>query len=514
MGPYFLALRTLTQKNLSFFLEHQDTLQELLEQEEPLHPLLGPGRPYESLDYTTLMNLVTHAANRPEDIEMRNTVIAVYLLRFLQHGRYFSPQVPEKRKGDRSLHRHELFILRVLHHLVAVAAYNGLPLRNVVVSHLADIGWERLGLSLHTSLALLNHSCDPNVFVVPGQDQRQLLLVAARHIQPGEELTLAYLPSYLHLELAQRDYQLVKNYNLECMCQACRERWPLRDHLPDALARIPNFDQEKFYAVRHGDKKDICDEINGARWMADFGLSTGSFEVAQEALDALSRSLERHVRKPHLYFVEVAEMVERLAISQYVGISIDDMGEEEEETAPAVATSMPVSQSAPQLSSLAAPRQANQAAAARSSNGTSNGHQVALHQNGCEDKGTEGPASHEGALKQIRLFEAPKESPGESGDRQSPPVLRPRSPTLRLVTSQDKSQNRKSVLERFEESRLNVFGEKQVRELRQEVVKAKRELADSMRLFPAKAVMAQRMATFQNKAQKVNIFYFFHFQEK
>ncbi len=68
-------------------------MQELLEQEEPLHPLLGAGEPYESLDYMTLMNLVTHTANRPEDTEMRNTVIAVYLLRFLQHGRYFSPQV-------------------------------------------------------------------------------------------------------------------------------------------------------------------------------------------------------------------------------------------------------------------------------------------------------------------------------------------------------------------------------------------------------------------------------------
>jgi hypothetical protein len=67
----------------------------------------------------------------------------------------------------------------------------------------------------------------------------------------------------------------------------------------------------------------------------------------------------------------------------------------------------------------------------------------------------------------------------------------------------DKVQNRKSVLERFEESRLNLFGEKQVKELKQEMAKAKRELADSMRLFPAKAVMAERLAAFQNKALKV-----------
>jgi hypothetical protein len=163
----------------------QEAIEELLEQEEPLFPLVPADQPYLSTDYLTLLNLVTHAANRPEDTEMRNTVIAVYLLRFLQHGRYFSPQVPERRKGDRSLHRHERFILRLLHHLVAAAAYNGQLLRTPTGAGAGDAGaaWERLGLSLHTSLSLINHNCDPNVFLIPAQDRRHVLLLAARHIQ-------------------------------------------------------------------------------------------------------------------------------------------------------------------------------------------------------------------------------------------------------------------------------------------------------------------------------------------
>jgi hypothetical protein len=412
-------------------------------------------------------------------------------------------QVPEKRKGDRTLHRHEQFILRVLYHLVAVAAYNGQPLRTIFSTandnSSTEAGcWERLGLCLNTSLALLNHNCDPNVLAIPSQDRRCVLLVASRHIQPREELVLAYVPTYLDMELAQRDYQLVKHYNLECECQACRERWPLRALLADSLARIPNFEQEKCYVVHHGDKKDICDEINGARWMADFGITSGSFEMAQEALDALSRSLERHVRKPHLYFVEAAVMVERLAISQYVGISLDDPDDEAE--IEAVQTAAKEQAAAPSRTMLT----------------TTNGHHEAVNTNNTEksrgsDKRSEvvnGSASPkrdptpEGLLKHIKLFESSKDP---AGAVTSEVVMRAHSPSLRQGGNggPDKVQNRKSVLERFEESRLNLFGEKQVKELKQEMAKAKRELADSMRLFPAKAVMAERLAAFQNKALKV-----------
>ena len=70
---------------------------------------------------------------------------------------------------------------------------------------------------------------------------------------------------------------------LQCECRACVEKWPLKDAVPDELARIPNFEQERCFVVRHGDKKDICDEINGARWMADFGIASNTFSVAQDS---------------------------------------------------------------------------------------------------------------------------------------------------------------------------------------------------------------------------------------
>ena len=70
------------------------------------------GETYSSGDYKTLMNLVsiellkeqdipfqiTHVEEVPETMMMKNAVISVFFLRFLQHGKYFKRHVPEKKK--------------------------------------------------------------------------------------------------------------------------------------------------------------------------------------------------------------------------------------------------------------------------------------------------------------------------------------------------------------------------------------------------------------------------------
>ena len=64
----------------------------------------------------------------PEEKSMKCAVISVYLLRCLQHGKYFKHHVPQKVKGDRKLHKYEYLMLRVLHHLVLVQLHNAQPM--------------------------------------------------------------------------------------------------------------------------------------------------------------------------------------------------------------------------------------------------------------------------------------------------------------------------------------------------------------------------------------------------
>ena len=65
--------------------------------------------------------------------------------------------------------------------------------------------------------------------------------------------------------------------------------------------------------------------------MADFGLASNTFNVAQEALDLLSVCLHKHVVKPHLHFVEASEMAEMFAINQYCRMPLETAEEEQAE---------------------------------------------------------------------------------------------------------------------------------------------------------------------------------------
>ena len=265
---------------------------------------------------------------------------------------------------------------------------------------------------------------------------------------------------------------------LQCECRACVEKWPLRDAVPDELARIPNFEQERCFVVRHGDKKDICDEINGARWMADFGIASNTFSVAQEALDLLSVCLHKHVVKPHLHFVEASEMAEMFAINQYCRMPLHVV-EEEVET----------KQSAP----------AELSENAGGGDVAVNGGKTHANNSQKNMKKSEQTVDEtEGASKLIKSFES-------SDKKQNVSMSTPRekSPTLRMFSalneeeSNGKGPRKKSVLDRIEDKFLT--SKNPDNNSNTTKAKSKRELADSMRRFPKKEEMAERLSAFQPK---------------
>merc|ERR1719369_1226862 len=90
----------------------------------------------------------------------------------------------------------------------------------------------------------------------------------------------------------------------ECECQACKEKWPLEDEVPDELYRIPTFEQEKVYKVRHGDKKDIVKAIIELRREVEKSMSHKRFKEAIDNYQKLCEKLEDHIRRPHLFFLQ------------------------------------------------------------------------------------------------------------------------------------------------------------------------------------------------------------------
>ncbi|KAK4948002.1 hypothetical protein LTR10_013055 [Elasticomyces elasticus] len=88
---------------------------------------------------------------------------------------------------------------------------------------------DSLGLALHPSTALLNHSCDPNAFVrfdISLASQQSgffghgsIAIHALRDISENEEITLSYTDNTLPVE--SRQAELMERYFFKCSCNLC-----------------------------------------------------------------------------------------------------------------------------------------------------------------------------------------------------------------------------------------------------------------------------------------------------
>ncbi|KAM6501854.1 SET domain containing protein [Amanita muscaria] len=83
-----------------------------------------------------------------------------------------------------------------------------------------------IGACISPSIALLNHSCDPNAVIVfprnsanPKLHEPLLQVIAIKPINPGEELLTAYIDTTLPRE--DRRKTLKETYSFDCRCKLC-----------------------------------------------------------------------------------------------------------------------------------------------------------------------------------------------------------------------------------------------------------------------------------------------------
>ena len=184
----FMALRAVTQKPLQYFTENRKELEKFLDQFDPIHPM--PGRAYLSNDYRALVNLGTHAYDLDDDITIKNSVLSVFFVRFLKFAGYFGSSTSSAKPtkfGEKVIPDDtEIFMLRLVHQLVSVQAYNSHSVHEMS----ENLEWVKIGTSINPSLALINHSCDSNA--IRCNLNRNSMLVAGRHIMQGDEITDSY----------------------------------------------------------------------------------------------------------------------------------------------------------------------------------------------------------------------------------------------------------------------------------------------------------------------------------
>ena len=220
---WILAYRLVATKSLG---EWREVEKRLGEHNEGLGT--EEGDLYESEDILTVYNLVTHdsGTRREPPLLMKESLTALFFLRCLQSRHYFnsSPVKAGKLSSD------EMFIARLIHHFMRVVFYNS---HEVTELRPSKHSWSsniivKTGVAINPSLALINHSCDPNYARV----ERGIAVTAfsTREIPSGAEILDVYSGTFVRSELEQRE-EVHTRYNFQCRCEACSHEWPCQNML-------------------------------------------------------------------------------------------------------------------------------------------------------------------------------------------------------------------------------------------------------------------------------------------
>ena len=121
---------------------------------------------YESTSIWSFHNLVTHQGSDKQAPElMMQSLAAIFLLRCLKAKNYY----PVEPNSDPSrLSEEELYLALLLHHFMRVTYYNTHEITttdedtNGVGFGTDRLAMRRIGRATNPTLALLNHTCDPN----------------------------------------------------------------------------------------------------------------------------------------------------------------------------------------------------------------------------------------------------------------------------------------------------------------------------------------------------------------
>ncbi|GAB0087382.1 SET domain-containing protein [Sergentomyia squamirostris] len=210
-----LSLRTLTQRDINYFLKIRDELK-----------ANGDEYPFDqrikflNSDYRKVCNLFKVSVEKRSSNEIfQHTVMAQFLTQCLEAGGFFTSQGDVKNDMGAILLRtlqilqfntHEVFELQV-------GKTPKSPDRKTIF----------IGGALYPTVSLFNHSCEPGV--VRYFRGNRVFVHAIKNIKGGEIVAENYGPLYTQEDREQRRETLKQIYHFDCMCIPCQENWPLFD---------------------------------------------------------------------------------------------------------------------------------------------------------------------------------------------------------------------------------------------------------------------------------------------
>ncbi|MPC41412.1 SET and MYND domain-containing protein 4 [Portunus trituberculatus] len=150
----FLALRLVTQKPVSYFLDMKEKLNE-----EDLKEITNNKEVYDPSDFMRLYNLVCHSQFRTAEDLFHRCVMIVFLIKALKKTKYFDGKGSSS--GDK-INDVELFIGSLLLRFLQIVQFNAHEVSEFCLMSPRSLDGsknETLGAAIYPTLALFNHSC-------------------------------------------------------------------------------------------------------------------------------------------------------------------------------------------------------------------------------------------------------------------------------------------------------------------------------------------------------------------
>lgn len=215
--------------------------------------------------YEALLDMVGHSSERNPNEMFQYTILTLFILKILKHADFFKTED----MGDRKALVVENYISGIILRILQVLCCNAVQIMETRYSvNIQKAEQNTLGLGLFPTIALINHSCNPNMELIFYGNSCVARLI--RTVLAGEELAIDYGFVYYLTESTVRLHSLKSQYHFECSCEPCIKNWPLRAQLPTG---IPPLKCIKCSSSICGAKKDGSDP-NCVRCSNCFALLT------------------------------------------------------------------------------------------------------------------------------------------------------------------------------------------------------------------------------------------------
>lgn len=137
----------------------------------------------------------------------------------------------------RDLNENELLIARLLYHILEILQSNTDAVCQAGIwSPEKGLTVDGVGCCLNLSLALVNHSCNPNT--VRANKGTATLMMANANIRKGQEVTGVYQGMHFQDKLlTTRQKWLKERYKFNCICTACSRKWPQYEFMTKSTAK-------------------------------------------------------------------------------------------------------------------------------------------------------------------------------------------------------------------------------------------------------------------------------------